>query len=231
MSDHDLAPLPDDVRALLDGTEKPPMPGGFDAKVMARLQGTLAAGGLGAGAGAGAAAGVGTAVVGAKLGALGVPLAIAALAIGGAGGVVAGRTVLAPPPERVVEIREVRVEVPVFVDAGVTEVVVAPPPVPTPSPSPKPEKPVRDVALAEERALVEQGRASLARGDLFRALEAVESHAKRYPRGQLEEEREALWVQALLASGDRAAAKKKAAAFKARFPESMLWPVVAPGLE
>jgi hypothetical protein len=43
-----------------------------------------------------------------------------------------------------------------------------------------------------------------------------------HPKGQLAEEREVLMVQALKASGDDAAAKQRAEAFKKKFPGSLM---------
>jgi hypothetical protein len=81
-------------------------------------------------------------------------------------------------------------------------------------------------ALAGERALLETARAALGRGDFARALTAAQRHERRWPRGQLAEEREALTVRALAASGQVDAARARAGAFRARFPRSIFLPAV-----
>ncbi|HVY44424.1 MAG TPA: hypothetical protein VHB21_01045 [Minicystis sp.] len=77
-----------------------------------------------------------------------------------------------------------------------------------------------DEDLAEERSLIDTARAAIGRGNAAGALEKLEEHARRFPRGRLTEEREALWVMAL--SG--AARDARAAAFHERFPKSLLLP-------
>jgi hypothetical protein len=83
-----------------------------------------------------------------------------------------------------------------------------------------------DEALPAERELLEQGRAALGRGDSARALAAVARHQKRFPHGQLAEERESLWIRALVAAGEPDAARARAADFRARYPRSIFLPVV-----
>jgi hypothetical protein len=51
-------------------------------------------------------------------------------------------------------------------------------------------------------------------------------HARKFPNGQLEEEREALWVQALVASGDAGSARARGELFRRRFPRSIQLPIV-----
>lgn len=83
-----------------------------------------------------------------------------------------------------------------------------------------------DAELAEERALIEVARTALARRQAQTAILELERHALSQPHGRLVEEREALWVQALVALGRLDDAKAKAAQFKAKFPKSMLLPAV-----
>ncbi|MBX7101953.1 MAG: hypothetical protein K1X89_29825, partial [Myxococcaceae bacterium] len=84
----------------------------------------------------------------------------------------------------------------------------------------------RDLALSAERALLEVARTALARGEVAQALEALERHEHEAPRGRLVEEREALFVQALVRAGRKEAAEQRASAFRARFPDSLLMPAV-----
>lgn len=92
----------------------------------------------------------------------------------------------------------------------------------------KPKEEVRtaDGALRVERSYVEQARSALARGDAQGALSAVSQHAREFPSGRLGEERDALRVQALAASGQREEAVGAAAKFRQRYPHSFLTPVV-----
>jgi hypothetical protein len=85
--------------------------------------------------------------------------------------------------------------------------------------------------LADENAFIEAARAALSAGEPARAAALLAHHARIHPRGQMEEEREALWVQALAAAGDGPAARARADAFRRRFPRSIQLGVVAAALE
>jgi outer membrane protein assembly factor BamD (BamD/ComL family) len=63
-------------------------------------------------------------------------------------------------------------------------------------------------------------------GEPARALQALEQHAAEFPAGMLAEERESLWIQALVAQGRKGDARAKADAFREKYPGSILWPVV-----
>jgi hypothetical protein len=80
----------------------------------------------------------------------------------------------------------------------------------------------RAQSLALERLLLEEARTALARGDGTSAMAAVNRHAMKFPRGALGEEREAMAVQALVATGRLSDAKERAARFHKFFPNSML---------
>lgn len=84
----------------------------------------------------------------------------------------------------------------------------------------------RDRGLAAERKLVEMARSALARGHTDGALAALQRHARGFPRGQLAEERDSLLVQALVAKGDFAKARDRAAHFHRHYPHSLFAPVV-----
>lgn len=64
-------------------------------------------------------------------------------------------------------------------------------------------------------------RTALARGLASDALSATELHAKRFVRGRLAEEREAIAVQALVSKGDANAARARADRFRRTFPDSI----------
>lgn len=102
-------------------------------------------------------------------------------------------------------------------------VVAAPPP---PTAPVEPAAVVRDATLEEERILLETARAALARDRVDGALAATDTHARRFPQGQLAEERQALAVQALVAAGRQADAQARTNAFHAAFPDSLLGPAV-----
>lgn len=98
---------------------------------------------------------------------------------------------------------------------------VAPKPSVAPSPSNAP-----DLELAAERALVDRARSALSAGQPSAAVDAVDAHATRFPKGRLAEEREALAVQALARSGNTTAAKRRADAFRKTYPNSIFGPAV-----
>lgn len=140
-----------------------------------------------------AAVGIGKATATAAVGlALGVGAAVGA----------AGHSVLVPPPAPSVEVRTI---------VSVVRVVAAPSALPESAPSlpsvvagtsaggakPKvvvaPSNPAaRDRALAEENALIARAQAALSRGNIAQARAALQEHARRFPSGQLQEERKLL---------------------------------------
>jgi hypothetical protein len=73
-----------------------------------------------------------------------------------------------------------------------------------------------------ERVLLDAARRDLASGDVHGALLALSRHGDRFPRGKLGEEREAMWVNALVRAGEYATARTKAEAFRRRYPSSFL---------
>jgi hypothetical protein len=83
-----------------------------------------------------------------------------------------------------------------------------------------------DADLARERALIETARTALLRRDPQAASVALERHLERFPRGRLREERQALRVQAMAASGQAAQARALADEFRRLYPRSLLLPLV-----
>ena len=130
-------------------------------------------------------------------------------------------------------------------DAPVTAAAVSVPPaepspatsasrVPIPrAPASRPASPAatHPDTLAEERALLEAARTSLAQNDSDAALLALDQHAGEFPDGVLVEERESLAVQALIAARRYDDARARAARFAARYPASIFLPVVNQALE
>jgi hypothetical protein len=76
--------------------------------------------------------------------------------------------------------------------------------------------------LAAERRLLEHARADLLRHDADAALIAVGEHARRFPRGVLSEERDALRVEALVSAARYDDARAAGATFRATHPGSLL---------
>jgi len=83
----------------------------------------------------------------------------------------------------------------------------------------------RDPFTAELN-LLQRVHAAYARHDFSTALGFVAEHARRFPDGQLAEQREALRVRSLTGSGRTDDAHRAAAAFAVRFPRSVLLPRV-----
>jgi TolA-binding protein len=117
----------------------------------------------------------------------------------------------------------------------------APTPASTPAPTLAPEPPLRepqqvvktkpaaarkaassdDADFVELRVLRPAQQAEW-RGDFAAALAAIAEHQRRFPSGQLTEEREGLRVRALLGLGRVDEAQSAGAAFRRRFPHSAL---------
>jgi hypothetical protein len=83
-----------------------------------------------------------------------------------------------------------------------------------------------DALLAEERNLLETARSALVRGEPKLAVVALEKHHTRFAHGRLAEERESLWIQSLIRTGDFAGARAHAKGFREQFPHSLLLPAI-----
>ena len=239
--------------ALLFDAERarPGIDGDQAARILARVGATVGAAALvsataGSAAGATAAAHAGTA---AKLGltAKAAPwIAVAFLAGGGTGaavhavairpaGPVAGPLPSAVPP-RMAPASSGNIELPPLVPSGEpSSPVVDPPPMTTATrpTSSRPETadlpalaPSADTSLAGERALIDRARMALARGQTASALDALDAHRRQFPQGRLTEEREALAIQSLAASGRTAEARARASAFQRARPNSVFLPAI-----
>ncbi len=93
------------------------------------------------------------------------------------------------------------------------------------------EPPASATGLATERALLDRARADLLAGEPAEALAAVGTHARRFPRGVLSEERDALRVEALASAGRRDEARAAATKFHATYPDSVLTAAVDDALD
>jgi hypothetical protein len=83
-----------------------------------------------------------------------------------------------------------------------------------------------DASLEQERSLLDVARTAVGRGDGASALRAAEVHAKRFPRGVLAEEREAMIIQALRLLHRDDEARARLDRFRGRFPTSLLRPAL-----
>jgi hypothetical protein len=81
-------------------------------------------------------------------------------------------------------------------------------------------------SLREQQALLDQARLALGHGQPDRCLAALGTHRSRFPTSLLAEERDALTIKALAASGNLAAAREQATAFLTRYPRSLLLPSI-----
>jgi hypothetical protein len=82
-----------------------------------------------------------------------------------------------------------------------------------------------------ELELLQRAQVAYTRHDFSIALALIEVHARRFPSGQLAEQREALRVRSLAGAGRADEAHRAASAFAARFPRSVLLPRLAGGAE
>jgi hypothetical protein len=100
---------------------------------------------------------------------------------------------------------------------------------PIPTPAPVVEAPGSSPAATAraELRLLQQARFAVARGDFAAALPPIAEHTRRFKNGRLAEEREALRVKALSGLHRTEEARRAAAAFRARFPRSVLLPAVS----
>lgn len=67
---------------------------------------------------------------------------------------------------------------------------------------------------------------AMAQGRAPAAIVALTRHESEFPRGRLVEEREAMLVQALARAGRSAEAEGRARAFRERYQDSLLLPIV-----
>lgn len=81
-------------------------------------------------------------------------------------------------------------------------------------------------SLSEERAMLDEARAALARSDGATALALTDEYTRRFARPQLGEECEAIAIQALVFTGRYAEARTRAARFEAGAPSSLFRPAV-----
>ena len=88
--------------------------------------------------------------------------------------------------------------------------------------APSPRAPTVSELYGLELKVLQPAHAAIGRGDFASALAAIADHEHRFPNGQLAEEREAMRVQALTGAHRTEDARRAAAAFRKRFPQSVL---------
>jgi hypothetical protein len=237
-----VKPLADDLQDLLDAERDIDVPAPAQRERMfAKLEPLIIPAAIGTGALAATASASATAeaaasagasaVIGGALRAKLIASVMTAAVVGGAVGAAGHAYFAAPPP-------------PPAAPAAPVNLAPIPPPSPTPvepapSAAPEPAPPPASAAaptssaprseerarsagsLRAERLLIETASSALMRGDHASAVAALRQHARTFPRGDLAEEREVLLVKALAASGDDAAAKRRAKDFKSKFPGSV----------
>jgi hypothetical protein len=82
----------------------------------------------------------------------------------------------------------------------------------------------RQSGLREQQALLDRARLALANGRHELCLAAIAAHQSRFPQSLLAEERDALTIKALAATGDLSSARERLVAFLANYPRSLLIP-------
>jgi hypothetical protein len=150
-------------------------------------------------------------------------LLAAAIVASGAAGAGLHATLAPPPPPRIVTIDRPLpapspscepAPTPTLPPAPALAPAFAPAPALTPAPAPAPQ-------LDAERALLDDARAALTRGEATRSLEDLTRHEKTYPTPMLGEERDALRVEALVKAGRYEEARARADAFRKSAPKSL----------
>ena len=106
------------------------------------------------------------------------------------------------------------------------EVSEQPAPEPTPRVAPKssesaaPSRALGHLGINEEMALLRRAHDALRAGAAAQAWSLTEEHRRQFPRGSLDQEREVIAIEALVALGRRSSAEERAARFRARYPGS-----------
>lgn len=229
-----LDPLDPELAALLEAERSATPAAAALERVWSRVVGGVVpptGGGPGAGrAGAGSGSG--------WLASNAVSVAAATFVVGAVVGASLHAVLQAPAPERVV-----------YVERPAAPIAMAPPPpasslapeTPPPSPTALPTASLSvpsahasaraapsssGSSLQAERALLDDARSALGSHDAAAALTLLADHDRRFPRGQLGEEREALAIQALVMLGRNDEARARAAHFRATSPNSLFLPAV-----
>jgi hypothetical protein len=213
------SPLSPEVRALLERERViPPVSASQRARAMARARASLATLGVATTAPSGTAPRTRWVAAAAAAMVVGASVVAAAYEI---------RARMAPTqaarPAAIAPVSEVVARAPA---ASPPAVAVADP---VPTSLPAVEAPALSLAGAAgaELRLLRQARSAVAHGDFAAALSPIAEHTRRFKNGRLAEEREALRVRALAGLGRTEEARRAAAAFRVRFPRSVLLPAIS----
>lgn len=243
--DQGPGPLSPELEAFLDAERRyPDAPDAARARVLARVDATLATAGATPAPAAAPAAAPG---IGAALLAKPVVLALATFSLGVLTGVGAQRWVGSPNvhvagPTVPITRPSVSTFVAPLAPAPPAAILHEPAPGATPSvaapagarsagsrPSRRASRSLDE--LEAERIILQQARAQLAARDGRSALSTIEEHAREFPDGTLAEEREALAIRALLLTSRREDARARAGLFRRRHPQSIYLPAVEQALD
>jgi hypothetical protein len=250
MSQPPIEPLPDDIASLL-AREKDayPVDPAAQRAVLSRVEMAIALGAGGAGGAGGHGSPPGTAGGGhvvaraAKTGIAGKMIAVALAAFVG-GGLTGGAIV--KTMTKAPALAPVAALVPATSAASALPALVPPPLASAPAASstdlPVPSARATSAPssssalgsrgdLVREREVLDAARAALAHGQPDDAIVALQEHARRWPHGQLAEEREVVLIQALVAAGRTSEAQARAARFHQAFPKSIFAPAIDAALE
>jgi len=166
-----------------------------------------------------------------RLGRIGVPASFAAAALVAIAAVAALRSRPAAVPQAAPSVPPTVTLAP-RVEEPSTPPLVAPPLVAPPLVAPPlvapPKAPLSARPHAEldttELELLARAQSAYTHRDFGRAIALLGESSRRYPRGHLAEEREALRIRSLFGTGRTDEAQRAAAAFAQRFPRSVLLP-------
>jgi hypothetical protein len=236
MTTEELEPLPPDVEQLLrkgrPGYEPPRAAREAVLSFIADHAVALGTAGLAAGA-AGAARGGIRGAWGALKGSFGIGGIVVGVAAGAA-----GHAIVSSPGDPPTVAATAAPTAATSAPATVTPVPSAPPEVavadlpmaPAPA-APRVEatthaEAAKDKSASAEQALIDMARTAVMRGQSDAAIATLARHAREFPLGAHVEEREWLWIQALVATGETDAAKARAIRFRKAFPESLMLPAL-----
>ena len=214
MTEHE--PLDPELAALFANERVPAPSDASRARVLRRASAAIAMGAVAPHAAASAAKSIGVRSL---------ALAAGTFVLGGAVGATLAIVLRHEPPPRTVYVERPIPPVVAPPSAQVPTAVVADEPTGEPArkllPTPSATSTITIDTLAVERGIIDDARAKLASGDPGAALRRLDEHARRFPKARLEEEREALAIQALVNAGKPEDARVRARTFRERWPKSV----------
>jgi hypothetical protein len=223
---------PLDPRLLRLFRQYDPAPADVRARARHRLL-NAAAGAVAGGGGDGGDGGVAAAGRARTLGMPTVAIACLAFVAGGAVGAWLHAAFAPSPPPRIVYVDRVAVPPTPLPAPTSTRAEIEPIPSALEATAPRTSSaaPGRASQLLAERILLDEARAELAQGDTARAIDRLERHRRTYPVPMLGEERDAMWIEALVKAGRYDEARARAATFRRRSPHSIFSSMVESALE